>query len=319
MINFERDSPWGPSASLATLKARGEFIERLRHFLRGRGYWEVQTPVLSADTVVDAHIDPIETMVAGRRMFLQTSPEFAMKRLLAAGSGSIFQVGPAFRSGELGPLHNPEFLMAEWYRVGGGYEDLMTEVGVLAAELAGLPTPGRITYREAFLRFAGFDPFSAGDGVLVRRALSLGLSAKGEARDDLLDFLLAVLVEPGLRSLGTVFLYDFPASQAALARVRPGEPEVAERFELYAAGVEICNGYQELTDAAEWESRARAQNQRRGERGMPPLPTDSRLLEAMRRGLPECAGVALGVDRLFLVARGENELAAVLPFSFERA
>lgn len=311
-----------PTATLVALRKRAELLQSLRDSLFRRGYWEAETPILSADTCVDAHLDPPTSVVAGQRMFLQTSPEFGMKRLLAAGSGSIFQISRVFRDGEVGGRHNPEFTLAEWYRVGADDWSLMTEVGEIVTELTGLPTPQRIDYRGAFLRHVGIDPFKVSDAELQALARVEGLTGACEQRDDLLTFLLATKVEPHLGVDSPTFLYDYPASQAALARLGParsGEGVVARRFELYVAGVELCNGYHELTDADELLDRNRRQNQRRRAAGKEELPTDSRLIDAMRSGLPDCAGVALGFDRLVMIALGAERIDEVIAFPFERA
>jgi lysyl-tRNA synthetase class 2 len=242
-----------------------------------------------------------------------------MKRLLAAGSGSIYQIGRVFRDGELGSRHNPEFTMIEWYRIGGNYQDLMTEVGELVSEIAGHQPPDRMTYQAAFELYAGFDPHLASLEDLQTRSASLGLSAPGADRDSLLNFLLAAVVEPNLGIDRPVFLYDYPATQGALARIDPGPPAVAQRFELYVRGVELCNGYQELLDADELHERSIRQNAIRRSLGKRELPVEPRLLEAMRNGLPACAGVALGFDRLMMLAVGATDLREVLPFFWDRA
>jgi lysyl-tRNA synthetase class 2 len=296
----------------------------VREFLDGRGYWEVDTPILSADTAVDAHIEPVSlvgTATNGRsqRYYLQTSPEFAMKRLLAAGADAIYQIAHVFRADESGRLHNLEFTLLEWYRCHADYCECIDEVAALVGEVLDCGSCERLTYREAFLRHAGIDPHAAATEHLRNLASHHGFTDPDADRDDLLNFLLAALVEPNLGIGRPTFLIDYPASQAALAKVRPGEPSVAMRFELYVSGIELCNGYQELTDAAELRRRNELNNARRQKLGKPPLPVDSRLLAAMEAGLPECAGVALGFDRLVMVALGASSIAEVIPFPFERA
>ena len=336
-----------PTATLAALRARAALTARLRTFFAEREYLEVETPALSADVVVDAHIEPLRTRVhpdpaaadrdaPGRFVprFLQTSPEFHLKRLVAAGYGSVWNLSRVFRDGEIGARHNPEFTMAEWYGVGPGRDGWRDQVRVTEALIrslsdgptdgaAGTPEPFEtLTYDEAFERFAGTAVLglSAADLFTLARDRGVGLPGGLENdRDGLLNVLLAELVEPNLGTAATggpCFLCDYPASQSALATVRadPGRPAVAERFELYADGVELCNGYQELTDAGELRDRIARQNALRAAHGLAPLPADSRLLAAMEHGLPRCSGVALGFDRLVMRLTGQSRLDAVIAF-----
>ena len=339
MANGQNKEKTGSPKSLRDrLEFRAHLVNVVRGFFQQRGYLEVQTPILLPDVCIDAHIDPISLPISavipstrlkraqvsasfGDELYLQTSPEFAMKRLMAAGSGSIWQATPAFRCGDLGPRHNPEFTMIEWYKVAGHYHDLMTEVADLVAQFLAVADdasspfiPLRLTYREAFLEFAGFDPLTSTDDLLRERCRSNGFQPDQVDRDGLLNFLLASLVEPHLGGKQPTFLYDFPASQCALAKTRNDDPPVAERFELYVKGVEICNGYQELTDAQELLRRNILQNELRERLGKQTLPIHSRLMEAMQNGLPECTGVALGFDRLLMLAMGETSLTASNPF-----
>jgi lysyl-tRNA synthetase class 2 len=311
-----------PAASLDMLRRRAELLKRVRTFFDERGFLEVQTPLLSHDTVVDRHLDPLSaTLFAdprqphqGPRLWLQTSPEFAMKRLLAAGATAIYQVTQAFRGGgEVGPLHNPEFTIVEWYRAGDDYAAGMQLLSDLAERLLGLGPAERLTYRDAFQRYAGVDPFGE---QLHASAADLPLHAD---RDLVLDYLLTKNVEPHLgRNLPTI-LHDYPSSQAALARLRPGQPPVAERFELYVRGIELANGYHELLDPALLRSRNRASNGLRATDGKFTLPQESRLLAAMDHGLPACSGCALGFDRLVMVATGAKSIQEVLAFPIDRA
>ncbi|MCA8990719.1 MAG: EF-P lysine aminoacylase GenX [Planctomycetaceae bacterium] len=323
------DFPFGPAASLQVLKQRAFLLRELRSFFHSQGYWEVETPVLSNDTCVDLWLDPFEVQTPCRR-FLQTSPEFAMKRLLASGADSIFQVTKSFRSDEVGRRHNPEFTIVEWYRVGATYHEQMdfTEqlVRHLQTALATLsvspPKLGdvipRFTYDQAFEAALRAKVLHLTDTELRDLAAAhLGAAAYNLAqqnRDSLLNLLLAEIVEPWLESQQACFLCDFPASQAALARVRPNTPPVAERFELYLGELEICNGYQELTDPVELRRRNAAQNALRGREGKPELPSESCLLSAMDSGLPECSGVALGFDRLLMWLLGAHEISQVMAF-----
>jgi elongation factor P--(R)-beta-lysine ligase len=311
--------PWRPSASLDTLRARAALLARLRSFFAQRGVLEVDTPVLSAHATVDVHVDSLRT-VEGR--WLQTSPEFPMKRLLAAGSGPIYQLCHVFRAGDEGLLHNPEFLMLEWYRPGWDHHRLMDEVGQLL-EGAGAPAPDRrLTYREAWLEHAGIDPFAAGVPELARALRARQpVPADGDAfdRDAWLDFGMGFVVGPALGREAPCFVHDFPASQAALARVRPGVPPLAERFELFWQGLELANGFHELTDAAEQRRRFQADQARRLEAGKVAPPFDANLIAALETGLPDCAGVALGVDRLLMLLLKLPDVAAAMPFDWGRA
>ncbi|MFO0904667.1 MAG: EF-P lysine aminoacylase EpmA [Pirellulales bacterium] len=325
--------PFRPSASWDSLRRRADLLRRLREFFHQRGFLEVETPVLSADIVVDRHLDPLSvtlyddprTPAIGPLFWLQTSPEFAMKRLVAAGGDALFQVAKAFRAAESGPLHNPEFTMVEWYRVGDDYAAGMQLLEDLAAELLERGRPERLSYRDAFRQFAQLDPDLLDDASLadaLAKRLPDGPHYPPSERDSWLNLALATLVEPRLGRGAPVLLYDYPASQAALARVRPasgGEPAKAERFELYVDGVELANGYHELLDADVLRSRNREQNAARVADGKPPLPEDSRLLDAMQHGLPPCSGTALGFDRLVMIAVGARSLRDVLAFPADLA
>jgi len=254
--------------------------------------------------------------------FLQTSPESAMKRLLAAGSGPIYQMTKAFRDGESGRKHNPEFTMLEWYRPGFDHHALMVEIDELLAALLDTSPGERLTYREAFLRHAGLDPFQATPAELRRCALDHGcgdVPGMGDDRDGWLSLLVGTVVEPCLGHGRPSYVLDYPASQASLARIRQGSPPVAERFELYVGGVELANGYHELTDAAEQRRRYRVDIELRSSMGRAAVPPDEHLLAALEDGLPACAGVALGVDRLVMVAAGATAIDEVLAFPVERA
>ena len=318
-----------PTASLQNLRLRAELLRRVRDFFDRRGFLEVETPILSADTVVDRHLDPfsIDSRNAPneppRRLWLQTSPEFAMKRLLAAGADAIYQVTRAFRLGELGPLHNPEFTMVEWYRTGDRMDEGMQLTGELCEATLNRGSAERISYREAFLQQVGLDPHAVDAKQLAAKASEHGVrppTSLAEAdRDGWLDLLLVELVQPRLGIERPVLLYDYPASQAALSRIRDDDPPVAERFELYVSGIELANGYHELLDPAELCRRNEQANAQRRRDGKRLLPERSRLLAAMHWGLPGCTGVALGFDRLAMLAAGAKSLREVMAFPFDRA
>lgn len=286
-----------------------------------QGVVEVETPILSSHTVTDP---AIESLVAherrGRVWYLQTSPEFAMKRLLAAGSGSIYQITRAFRDGERGRHHNPEFSILEWYRVGFDHHLLIADVDALLDRVLGPQSSRRMTFRDAFLRHLDLDPFAASMTELHDACRSRGFPSRAAAaaRDECLDYLLASAVQPGLGS-GRVYLLDFPASQAALAQVRTTPPQVAERFELYIDGIEVANGYHELQDPAELLRRMRRDIEMRRKAGRPAPDVDRRLLAAHEAGLPACAGVAVGLDRLVMLAGRHPSLREVLAFPEDAA
>lgn len=322
---------FGPTASLETLKLRADLLRRLRDFFDSRGFLEVETPLLSADTVVDRHLDPLSVTLfddprqidRGRTMWLQTSPEFAMKRLLAAGAAAIYQVTRAFRGAEHGPWHNPEFAIVEWYRVGDAPYEGMQLLSDLADEMLRLGPADRMTYREASLTHVGLDPHTASCEDLQNSARKHGLSIpsglSAQDRDGWLDLLLVECIEPHLGRKQPVIIYDYPASQAALAQVRDDNPPVAERFELYVGGIELANGYHELLDPERLRDRNRIANEQRSADGKYGLPEGSRLLSAMEAGLPPCTGVALGFDRVVALAAGITSVSQAMAFSVERA
>lgn len=323
---------WRPGASLNTLRLRARMLTQVRAFFAARSVLEVDTPLLSAHTVSDPHLDSLGTRYTGpgaphgATLYLQTSPEFAMKRLLAAGSGPIYQICKAFRDGEAGRLHNPEFTLIEWYRPGFDHRQLMDEVAGLVSTLLGehlaLAPSERLSYQQAFVRHAGVDPHRATLDELQAALRAHGAVCELAERDTLLDALLTHCVEPHLGQGRLCFLYDYPASQAALARLCavPGEDyQVAERFELYLNGIELANGFHELCDAVEQRQRCNTRNATRRRMGKPELPADERLLAALAYGLPDCAGVALGFDRLLMLACGAPHLAAALTFPLDRA
>jgi len=286
----------------------------------------VETPALSDAAVTDVHL---ESLVASRHGgeamgYLHTSPEFAMKRLLAAGLGDCWQMARVFRGGEQGRRHNPEFTLLEWYRVGWTAEALMDEVGELLAHLARdrreIGPIRRLTYRQAVLDHAGVDPFTAPLEALSEALRAAGVPAPGTMdRDACLDLILGAVVEPALDPDRPTFVHDFPASQASLARIRPGDPPVAERFELFFAGMELANGFRELTDPNEQAARFAADLDARRARGLPAPPVDRRFLAALREGLPECSGVAVGFDRLVMAIAGAASIDEVLAFPAGRA
>lgn len=306
---------WQPSATLWVIHERARAYRQIRSFFNTRGLLEVDTPTLMPTTSTDLHIGSIEASCAGQRQFLQTSPEYAMKRLLAAGSGSIFQICHAFRQDERGRLHNPEFSLLEWYRLGYDYQQLMDEMELLITTLSLRQCEfSRISYRELFrqtldLAIADIDL----DQLRVECARRVpDCSAVDLDFDQCLDLLLSMVIAPQMR--GYQFVYDYPLSQAALARQSNNDAGVAERFELFYDGVELANGFSELTDSTSQRGRFEADNHQRAQRGLPTLDIDERLLAALGHGIEDCAGVALGLDRLLMVLLGLDSIEQVLTF-----
>lgn len=332
---MEPDAPsrWRPVATLEVLKLRARLLERIRAFFSQRAVLEVETPIFSAAANTDPALASFSTRYTGPRFprgqtfYGHTSPEFPMKRLLAAGCGSIYQICKVFRDGECGRLHNPEFTMLEWYRVGFDHHQLMDEVVALVTDLLAehrsLAAPEKLTYREAFGRHAGIDPHRADTqtliGAIAKHGIQTNLDLTRENPDVLRDLLLCHVVEPQLGRGRLTLLCDYPASQAALARLAPGNPPLAERFELYLDGIELANGFHELSDAGEQQRRIEHDQTRRAAAGLPEVPADSHLLAALQAGLPDCAGVALGFDRLAMLAAGAESLEEVLAFPVDRA
>jgi len=330
----EQTPDWRPSATLEILRQRAALLKRLRRYFAQQGVLEVETPLLASSGTTDPHIPSFsfsDTTSSGldgvTRRYLNTSPEFAMKRLLAAGSGPIYQVCKAFRQGEQGRHHNPEFSLLEWYRPGFDHHQLMQDVAALVGELAeGLREFGPVeylSYHDCFQQQLGLDPHTATAQMLRDCAQKNGLPVvSGLADDDRegwLDLLMSLSVQPQLGLNHLCFVYDYPENQAALARVRPGNPAVAERFELFIDGIELANGFHELQDAEEQRARFEADLVQRQKAGLDAIVLDERLLGALEAGLPACAGVALGLDRLQMVLSGEQYLRDVLSFDYERS
>jgi elongation factor P--(R)-beta-lysine ligase len=319
---------WQPTAPPETLRLRASLLDRTRRFFASRGALEVDTPVLVNAPVTDVHIHSANVTLAGseRSYFLHTSPEYAMKRLLAAGSGDIFQICHVVRGAERGPLHNPEFTLVEWYRLGRSLDELMDEVDAFVRVLAARRTTRfaseRIAWRDAFIRHAGLDPIQASDEKLQASAIGAGLGADSAAaadRDGLIDYLMSARVGSRLGRGALTFVHRYPASQAALARLDPNDARFALRFELFCEGIELANGFAELTDGAEQRSRFELDQARRRARRLPVHPLDERLLAAIDSGLPACAGVAVGFDRLLMLESGAERIDDVLAFTTDNA
>ena len=309
---------WRPSASLEALRARARLYQQVRAFFAEREVLEIEAPIMGAAAVTDPYIDSINARCADTTYYLQPSPEFAMKRLLAAGSGPIYSLGKVFRNGEKGRRHNPEFTLLEWYRTGFDDHQLMAEV----AELFEYVLPGlsvrKLSYRNWFKPLQ-LDPHTASAAELeavAREWIDTGIES--DDRDLWLDLLVSHVLEPQLDP-GLVFVYDYPASQAALARLTRDSTEqlVARRFEVFLNRMELANGYWELTDAQEQGARFSADLAKRAQEQLPTYPSDGKLLQALEHGLPDSAGVALGVDRLLMCILGVNAIGEVLAFDFD--
>jgi lysyl-tRNA synthetase class 2 len=307
---------------------RADLLAECRAFFGARGLLEVETPQLSAAAATDLHLASLHARDSGGGLegWLHTSPEFAMKRLLAAGIGDCWQLARVFRGGEQGRRHNPEFSLLEWYRLGWDTGPLMEEVDAFVRALAAgrrvLGSTEYLSYREAFSVHAGFDPFATRPAEVGDVLRTRGSTVPAGVETDLpalLDLALALLVEPALDPARPTFIYEFPASHAALARIRPGDPPVAERFELFLGGMELANGFHELTDADEQQARFTADLAARSDRGLELPPVDERLLAALRDGLPDCAGVALGFDRLVMLLAGTDDIREILAFAWPEA
>ncbi len=322
---------WEPTAGSAALRLRARLNAAVRAFFADRGVLEVETPVLSRGGNTEPNIAPFPLEFSGRTdgaprtRWLRTSPEYALKRLLAAGAGDCYELGRVFRDGEAGGRHNPEFTMLEWYRVGWDHRRLAGETaGLVAMALALVGREARleqVTYRELYRSRLGLDPFLAPEDALRTALGDVAVDPRGLVRDDWLDLLMTHRLQPAFDPGVMLAVHDWPATQCALARLRRGADgiEVAERFELYLGPVELANGYHELADAAEQRARfGRDLEVRRG-RGAPQPPLDEAFLAALSHGLPDCAGVALGVDRLLMAMMGTDRIADVLAFDFGRA
>ena len=308
------------STRLSRLRDRGYMLQRSRAFFAERGVLEVDCPILSHGASIDVHIDLIPARYGeNETVFLHSSPEFGMKRLLAEGIGDIYQLSHVFRNEEMGPKHNPEFLMAEWYRIGFSFSQMMEETAEFIRLFLG-PLPLRcISYRTLFLQELGIDYLSASCEELAKYLSAEGIplypNVIEEGKDALCNLLLATCLEPLLGQGELTVLMHYPASQAALAKkLWIGDEEVAERFEIYFSGMELANGYHELTDPIEQRNRLIAANQTRQSLGKPALPMDEYFLAALTKGLPDCCGVAVGVDRLLMLRHAVSSLEAVCPF-----
>ncbi|MDM8560288.1 EF-P lysine aminoacylase EpmA [Candidatus Parabeggiatoa sp. HSG14] len=316
-------SIWQPSARLEMLQLRAQLYGNLRNFFAVRQVLEVETPILSAGCVPDPHIEPLYTDYNGpnaKRLFLQTSPELAMKRLLAAGSGPIFQIAKVFRDGEAGRWHNPEFSLLEWYRPGFNQNDLIQEIDELLQTLLHCPPAECLSYCAVFEQQTNLHPLHSPLLVLQDYVTQFGIQEVYQLdRDTCLQLILSHQIEAQLGKTCPTVITDFPATQAALARKRVDNSQLAERFEVYVQGIELANGFYELTDPVEQRQRFEQDLAKRQSLNLPTHPVDERFLAALEAGLPDCAGVALGLDRLLMLMAGASHIHEVLAFPIDCA
>ncbi|MDH3355081.1 MAG: EF-P lysine aminoacylase EpmA [Chromatiales bacterium] len=312
---------WQPTAPIENLKKRARILQQIRAFFLQRDVLEVDTPTLSHAGLSEPNIESFQTTEA---FYLHTSPEFPMKRLLAAGSGSIYQIAKVFRQGESGRNHNPEFTLLEWYRVGWCYRELMDEIVELITIILGTEQlnqpPERLTYCDAFTHYLSIDPLTVSSDELARCAEEQGImmnTPEGMNREAWLDLLFAEKIQPNLGRGHITFIYDYPAEQASLARLKPDNSNLAERFELFVEGMELGNGFGELTDAKEQRQRFEHDLLVRGERNAPKPLLDENFLAALESGMPDASGVAIGIDRLVMAALGAGSIEAVIAFPME--
>ena len=322
---------WQPSASFDALRLRAALNARIRAFFESRGVIEVETPVMSLAGNTDPNIASFSLEFSGRTdgasrtRWLRTSPEYPLKRLLAAGFGDCYELGRVFRDGEAGGRHNPEFTMLEWYRLGWDHHRLVDETAALILQALALvdrsATLERVRYRDLYRRELGLDPMTASDDTLRGALGDVVIDPAGLTRDDWLDLLMTHRLQPTFPADRMTAVVDYPASQCALARIAPDQDDtpVAQRFELYLGPLELANGYHELSDAVEQGARFDRDRAVRASRGDAVPPRDDRLLDALASGFPDCAGVALGVDRLLMAMLGTDRIADVLAFDFARA
>ncbi|NMP33592.1 elongation factor P--(R)-beta-lysine ligase [Thalassotalea sp. M1531] len=319
---------WQPSMDWEAAKKRAKLLSTIRRFFEERDVVEVETPLLSQATVTDVHLDAIQAKYSWsaegeQQLYLQTSPEFAMKRLLAAGYQSIYQISKAFRDEAQGRLHNPEFTMLEWYRIGFTMEMLMDEVQDLICLVLGISKTETLSYQASFIRYTQLDPLE----VKIDDCLTF-IRCHGKLEpwleevndlDTLLQFIFCEFVEVNIGKEIPCFIHSFPASQASLAEICGNDSRVALRFECYFKGVELVNGFYELTDSKQQKTRFEQDNSSRNAKGLPSREVDHRFIKALESGLPKCAGVALGIDRLIMLALEQNTIANIMTYTIDKA
>ncbi|VFP83199.1 elongation factor P--(R)-beta-lysine ligase [Candidatus Erwinia haradaeae] len=319
---------WRPSASILNLFQRASIIAKVRRFFADRTILEVETPILSQFTVTDVHIFPFQTYFLrpgepenkALKLWLTTSPEYHMKRLLAAGSGPIYQLCHSFRNQEIGRYHNPEFTILEWYQPSYDMRRLMDEVNEFLQYILQCGSAEFLSYQAAFLRYLNLDPLLADMHQIRKTANTLGVgnvSQNEEDRDRLLELLFISGIENNIGKEKPIFIYHFPATQAALAAINKYDHRVAERFEVYFQGIELANGFHELTDSHEQLQRFKKDNHKRAASGLPKQPIDTYLIDALSHGIPDSSGVALGIDRLVMLALQADQLSDVITFTVD--
>ncbi|MBU2510255.1 elongation factor P--(R)-beta-lysine ligase [bacterium] len=318
---------WKPGASVDTLHQRSSLLTKIRTFFKNRNVLEVETPSISQYPTIDLHLESfsVNTNESERLRYLITSPEYHMKRLISAGSGSIFQICKAFRCDETGRNHNPEFTILEWYRVGWDHWRLMSEIELLLDLLLNSGPADYLSYCDAFQQFLDINPLLISQEQFLSICGKHGLlppaclESESVARDEWLNYLMGFLIEPNLGKEHPVFIYDYPATQANLARIHEDNPSLALRFEVYYRGIELGNGFYELTDAKAQEKRFKDENQIRIRSGKEGLPIDNLFLSALEKGMPECSGVAMGVDRIIMLALGKTSIEEVITFNWPKS
>ncbi|WP_448213484.1 elongation factor P--(R)-beta-lysine ligase [Colwellia sp. MEBiC06753] len=316
-------SDWQPTMSWETAQRRAEIISAIRAFFTERKVIEVETPLMCHGTITDLHLDAITAQFdwaeqGSEQLYLQTSPEYAMKRLLASGYQSIYQISKAFRNEQQGHLHNPEFTMLEWYRLGYSMQQLMEEVAELLIRVLGLTKVNYLSYQAAFIQFTEIDPLNSSIEQCLTYIEQQGKSESWltqiNSLDTLLQFIFCEFIEPKIGNDSPCFIFEFPASQASLATINERDERVANRFECYFKGIELVNGFEELTDVTLQRQRFEHDNQLRCSNKLPVKPLDERFLLALEKGLPSCSGVALGVDRLVMLALAKSQIKDVITF-----
>ena len=314
---------WQPNITLENLHLRAKLNAEIRRFFAERDVLEVETPLLNTSAITDPYLQLLTSRFKHKLLFLQPSPEAAMKRLLAAGSGSIYQISKAFRDDEVGHLHNPEFTLLEWYRIDFDHHQLMDEVDALLQTILHCPRAERLSYQTLFQQFLNIDPLTVSVEALTETAHQQQIHLQNTSnltKDEWLTLLLSHCIEPKLGFDAPVFVYDYPASMAALAKLRKyNDFEVAERFEVYYRGVELANGYHELTDPEQQLQRFVWVSQQRKQLGLPEVTIDHALIAALQHGLPDCAGVALGIDRLLMLAANAAHIREVTSFTLDHS
>jgi len=309
---------WRPTAAIETLRKRAQILEKIRRFFSERHVLEVETPLLCQHTVTDPYLQSLSSKCYGKDFFLQTSPEYCMKRLIAAGSGCIYQICKAFRADEFGRYHNPEFTILEWYRINYNHFDLMNEADQLLQLILGCEPAEKMSYQDLFIKYLKIDPLIATLEQLTTCCQHNRIQLPDNV-DLTIDLILQVLmsdaIEPKIGLDKPIFIFHYPKNQAALSKIHPPDPRVSERFEIYYSGLELANGFHELTNAQEQQKRFEENNLQRKKLQLPEFPIDKNLIAALNQNFPKCSGIALGVDRLVMLATQKVSISDVIGFS----